>query len=742
MRGRFLPQQLSAKSYLLGFSLFGLLLFGVFGSNLLLRGSQIQQAIVTEKRQAAEVELERAMDTVFDELSHTMSELVSWDEVHQQLGDATYYVYWRENRLKRSSRFPPFVHGLELYDAERQALITLPYANFPATLPSDEWFIERVEGRQYLFSSSPIPARDGSNALHGYLALRVDLVEAVKTLNRFVNIRPDSLKLVADAEGLLDSSSAAALFSYDIVAASTSSRLGQILESSLRDFFLLFVSMLVVFYLVVSFLFVRPLGELGRYIMRLRRGDGEGSRRVFVGPLPTVAELITVRDSLSEYQGELDRARSRLDQQNAELWQLAHQDALTGAKNRLAFDEDWRELVQLAQHRRLDVSLILLDCDFFKAINDTYGHEVGDRVIQSIAESLQGVLREGERLYRLGGDEFVTVLLNAGGDEAYRVAQRCVESVQQHAFKQLGIREEVKLSVGLAHARGTDIANLSELPRQADVAMYHAKGATRDKIVHYTPSLERSAAALVSNRIVGAVLQALESGEGIDMHYQPLVSAADRQVVFYEALVRIRDKDEPISPADIFPIITRRRLDVELDKAVLLAVERDLRSGLLPPGVGVSINVSGALIALNDFCHYFTALSAFLEQHPIIVEITETTFISHLQHASSCLQKLRNKGFRVALDDFGSGYSSIRYLANMPVDIVKFDIAMVHDLNKDQRTRIIIEHTARLITEAGYELVAEGIEDEAILERVGVLRPTYLQGYLFGSPLPLRRLFP
>ncbi|HEY9148242.1 MAG TPA: EAL domain-containing protein, partial [Gammaproteobacteria bacterium] len=165
-------------------------------------------------------------------------------------------------------------------------------------------------------------------------------------------------------------------------------------------------------------------------------------------------------------------------------------------------------------------------------------------------------------------------------------------------------------------------------------------------------------------------------------------------------------------------------------------------SGLLPPGVGVSINVSGALIALNDFCHYFTALSAFLEQHPIIVEITETTFISHLQHASSCLQKLRNKGFRVALDDFGSGYSSIRYLANMPVDIVKFDIAMVHDLNKDQRTRIIIEHTARLITEAGYELVAEGIEDEAILERAGGLHPTYLQGYLFGSPLPLRRLFP
>jgi EAL domain-containing protein (putative c-di-GMP-specific phosphodiesterase class I) len=121
--------------------------------------------------------------------------------------------------------------------------------------------------------------------------------------------------------------------------------------------------------------------------------------------------------------------------------------------------------------------------------------------------------------------------------------------------------------------------------------------------------------------------------------------------------------------------------------------------------------------------------------------VTETSFISHLQHASECLQKLRKNGFLVALDDFGSGYSSIRYLANMPVDIVKFDISMVHDLNKDQRTRVIIEHTAAMIKEAGYKLVAEGIESSEILQRAEALSPSHYQGFHFGGPLPLNEVF-
>lgn len=732
-------RHVTAKSYLIVLSLFGLLLFALFGLNLLLRGDAIQQTITDEKQEAAKTELRRAVDNVAEDVQHLLHDLGQWDEIHQQLGDPTYYVYWREMRLQKSQRFPPYLHGLELYGPDRKALVDLPYKSFPSEVPELGSYLVRREGEEFLIAYAPIPGRDNKGAV-GYLGLQVNFLTALRELNRFVYLDSDSLNIPKALEAPVPVRRITPLIDFALIDEPSVSRLGGVLLESLRDFFILFASMLLVFYITVSFLFVRPLARLERYIGRLRQGERE-TPSLSSGPLPAVAELMTMRDSLSDYQNELDVARARLDNQNVELWELAHQDSLTGVHNRLAFDEDWRELITLARDKRIDISLMLLDCDFFKAINDTYGHEVGDRVIQSIAESLQGVLREGEKLYRLGGDEFTTILINAGRDEAHQVALRCVESVQRHAFSQLGIKETVKLSVGLAHASGIDIANLSELPRQADVAMYHAKGSTRDKIVHYVPSLEQDASALVSNRIVDAVLGALNEGEGIVMHYQPLVDVERHQPDYYEALVRITEDGSVISPGDIFPIIARRRLDVELDKAVLHAIEKDLQSGLLPEGKGISVNVSGSLLALSDFCDFFAGLRRFLDRHPIVIEITETSFISHLQHASECLRKMRQFGFLVALDDFGSGYSSIRYLANMPVDIVKFDISMVHDLNKDERTRIIIEHTANLITEAGYKLVAEGIESSDILERAEALRPSHLQGYLFGRPQPLSKLF-
>lgn len=735
-----MSRQLTAKAYLIALSLLGLMLFSLFGFNILVRGDQIREAMLQEKQHDAAQELNRAINTVINDTHHVLDDLGQWDEIHQQLGDPTYYVYWRELRLKKSKRFPEYMHGLELYGPDKRSLVALPFQNFPSTVPTIAVSLSRLKGKEYLMAYAPIMERDDSHKVRGYIGVQVDFLDALKSLNRFVDIDPESLSFPTVIDESVPVSSIRKLIKFGLVDEPTSNRLGDILMTSLRDFFLLFASMLVVFYFTVSLLFVRPLVALEQYIGRLRRGQRAHDTHQS-NILPSVAELETVRESLNEYQHELDHAHAKLDQQNVELWQLAHRDALTGVKNRLAFDEDWQKLIQLARDKRIDISLMLLDCDFFKAINDTYGHEVGDRVIQSIAESLVGVLREGESLYRLGGDEFVTVLINAGRDEAHQVARRCVDAVQNDAFRQLGIKETVKLSVGLAHASGLDIGNLSELPRQADVAMYHAKNSTREKIVHYIPSLEQNASALVSNRIVGAVLHALETGEGIEMNYQPLVDATSHKPVYYEALVRISDAGGPISPVDIFPIIARRHLDVELDKAVLRAIEDDLQSGRIPEGTGISVNVSGSMLALMDFCEYFAGLAQYLNRHPIVIEITETSFISHLQHASECLRKMRQNGFLVALDDFGSGYSSIRYLSNMPVDIVKFDISMVHDLNKDQRTRIIIERTAALIKEAGYKLVAEGIENAEILQRAEALGASHYQGFLFGRPQPLPLVF-
>ncbi len=727
---------LPARHYFIALSLVGLMLFFLLSVNQVLRTEAVKVAINAEKQAAAEVEVTRAVDKVLDELNSVILELTQWDEVHQQLTDPTYYVYWRETRQRNQEYLPDYVDSFELYGKDSQALVKLANHPMPLSVPDTRLFLQADSGQLYAFSE--IVSRTPGDEPVGYLGIKINFLQALKTLNRFTLVQTDSVS-IERADSLVLAGDIATHLKYQMLEAADSSRLGNILLKILREYFALFAITLLVFYLMVSVLLIRPLRMLNMHILDLQKGNRNYSETSNTF-LPTIKELATARRSLNNYQRELDSVQAELDGKNAELWDLAHIDALTGINNRLAFERDWNELLHLTRNTRLDVSLALFDCDFFKAINDTYGHEAGDKVIQSIARQLQGVLREGDTLYRIGGDEFVSIFTNCSEEEAEVIATRCITAVQDEAFEQLGIKETLKLSVGLAHASGDDKANISELPRQADVAMYHAKGSTREKIVHYTTALEEDAYALVSSHITAAVLDAIESGTNMSMHYQPIVSTETRQVSHYEALVRINDPAGLITAADIFPVVTRRRQEVELDKAVIRSVVNDLASGRFPDEAGVAVNVSAAFLALNDFCEQFSVFVPYLKQHPITIEVTETNYISHLQHASECLQRLRENGFTIALDDFGSGYSSLRYLANMPVDIVKFDISMVRALKTDERSRTMIYDTARLIHNAGYTLVAEGIEDEQTLQCVLPLCPKYLQGYLFGNPQPMEAL--
>lgn len=727
---------LSAKKYFLIFSGVGLIIFFLLSANQFYRTETVRQAIEAEKLKGAKLEMVRAVGRVAVEVSRITETLAQWDEVHQQLFDPTYYVYWRETRSKNKEYLPDYVVGFELYDQDGQALVRMQNREMPANVPEQRLFVQSQTGE--LFAFHAIKSRVVGDELVGYLGIKVDFLKLLRLLNKFILIQDNSLDLKLSFTPLVVSELSEKI-NYQLLDDTVESPLGAMVNELLRDYFFLFIFIIVVFYILVSFVFIKPLEDLNAHIHTLRSGGRESG----VAPrsmLPALAELDATWESLNNYHNELNTTRMELDNRNAELWELAHVDSLTGINNRMAFDRDWAELMNVARNTRLDISLALFDCDFFKAINDTYGHEKGDQVIQAIATNIQDVLREGDTLYRLGGDEFLAIFIDCDEKQAERVTKRCVSAVQENAAGELGIKEGLILSVGLAYASGDDTANLSELPRQADVAMYHAKGATRNKVVHYSLELEQDSYAMVTTHVVSAVLEALEHGTNMLMHYQPIVDTFTGEVSHYEALVRITDSDGLITPADIFPIVTRRRLEVELDKAVLRSVKADLSSGNFPPGIGVAINVSPAILALNDFCELFSEFLPFLQRHPIIIEVTETTLITHLQHASECLEKMRKQGFLVALDDFGSGYSSLRYLANMPVDIVKFDISMVRSIQHDERSRNIIYDTAGLIHNAGYKLVAEGIEDETTRQAVMPIHPHYLQGYLYDRPKPLHAL--
>ncbi|HEX5675245.1 MAG TPA: EAL domain-containing protein, partial [Azonexus sp.] len=441
-----------------------------------------------------------------------------------------------------------------------------------------------------------------------------------------------------------------------------------------------------------------------------------------------------------DYQLQLRQLHGSLENQNREFHSQARQDALTGCHNRRAYEEDWEHFRLGLKTAPQGVAFLLFDCDRFKTINDTYGHAKGDRVLTIIADALVMALRANDRLYRLGGDEFATFLSHTTPTQAKQIAQRCQSLLDAATFSDLGINEPVGISIGIAFCAADQLVHIDELPKQADIAMYTAKQPGRTRIALYGEDTERAAQALVASRETSALFEALATPGMVEMHYQPIHGLPGRQVDYYEALARIRYNGTLIMPDAFLPVISNRRLEAEFDLAVLNQVDADLSSGQFPSGCGVSINLSAQSISRPEVVSHLLELSRHHSRYPLMLEITETSLITQMAEVRTYLELLRTLRYRIAMDDFGTGYSPLRYLVDLPVDVVKFDISLVKKLGQDNRAGQVVADFARMMSDAGYALVAEGVETEAVLSKVESLGIAHVQGYLLGRPVPLAQL--
>lgn len=688
----------------------------------------IEKTQVREESAAAQLEFERAVENTLAQISTLAEQITSWDEVTQQFATPTYYSYWRDNRATAQGLWPGYLRGLELYD--RQGLLLSTHnSKLPERLPKDQdaQFMALRDGQLCFLRFAEVrePGGDIPTAL-GSVGLRVDFLSAMRNLHRFAYIDPESLHLKPGYEGVYPASMATELIEYHMRDTTWRSAMPQLVRQTLVQFLLLFAVMMAALYLLVIHLFARPLRVLRDELEAMREhGVGHEAEHEW---LP-VHELNEVRSALHDYRRSLEQAHDELDQTNARLWREAHIDALTGVFNRRAFEDAWRKL----EHCEMDgaLALLLIDCDFFKSINDSYGHAAGDAVLKEIAQRIAHELRHDERVYRLGGDEFLVMLWGVHQAQAMSVAERIRQAVRTAPVEPLGIKEPLRVSIGVV-ASEAPCDELPELLRRVDVAMYEAKRGIGDrKVVLFDEKLGHEQTRW-SSRVAYAVMEAAASGQGLSMHYQPVVSSESGRIAYYEALVRIIDDEGSIEPDEIFLIAQRRQLATPLDLAILKSVLADLASGLIPEGTGVAINFDGASIADPEVVRAIDALVPYVGRYKIVLEITETSLISRFEFLNTALARYRELGLRVALDDFGSGYSSLRYLARMPVDIVKLDRSLVEVYNTTPSSTNMVLHVVEMLTDCGFDVVAEGIANEGQQRDFARLGIAYMQGWYFG----------
>jgi diguanylate cyclase (GGDEF)-like protein len=422
----------------------------------------------------------------------------------------------------------------------------------------------------------------------------------------------------------------------------------------------------------------------------------------------------------------LGAVSSDLFYKREKLSHVAYHDALTGLLNRAGF------LRFLESSRDESLAVFFLDIDRFKIINDSFGQTVGDAFLLLVSRRLKGILPAGATLARLGADEFAVCLETEREEIATALAQTMNDTLSISNRIQ-GYDITTDASIGIAFSMPD--YQPSDVLRDAESAMQEAKRQGKARFILFDTSLQQQLKEKV--RLERDLRQALERQE-IHVHYQPIVSLTNGEIVGAEALMRWRHGQlGNISPAAFIPIAEDTGLIVDLSNALLKQVLNDSRA--FPKSFYISANLSVRQLQHPSLEAGITELLATAKVAPqrLVLEVTESSLMSNPDANIETLERLSALGFRLAMDDFGTGYASLNYLKRLPVDILKIDRSFVKGLPSDENDATLVTTIMALGQSLGLEVIAEGVEtkdQEAFLKRYGCQQ---VQGYLYSKPLPL-----
>lgn len=429
-------------------------------------------------------------------------------------------------------------------------------------------------------------------------------------------------------------------------------------------------------------------------------------------------------------------ARQAREKAESEVEFLAYFDPLTRLANRAQFQKRIEKLLA----DRQPVTLLLMDLDNFKIINDAQGHGAGDAVLEAIGSEVQKIADGYPDGFaaRLGGDEFAMVLPNAAPDQMHGLCERLI-GLGENLIEYEGETLKCGMSIGLASSNQLKlemVGKAESLSRVADFALYAAKSAGRGRYEQYNEGLERQ--FLERRALVDALPQALKSGE-LDVYFQPKVTLPTGSVYGFEALVRWQ-RDGRFVPPELFVSIAEESGQVlELDRFVLRSAAQILAR--LNRDYGLSLSVSTNLSGLHfnslGIVNYISNVleTTDIAPHQLTLEITETVELKDWDRAQSVITAIRDTGAKISIDDFGTGYSSIGYLYSISADELKVDRSLIQDIETSDTSRFLVDAVVDMAQNLGLDVIVEGVEKESQAQAIFELGCKRAQGFLYGKPM-------
>jgi diguanylate cyclase (GGDEF)-like protein len=413
---------------------------------------------------------------------------------------------------------------------------------------------------------------------------------------------------------------------------------------------------------------------------------------------------------------------------------LAHHDVLTKLPNRSSFMERVNHGLVLAGKNRGISALHFIDIDLFKEVNDSFGHDAGDQLLTTVASRLRDILREDDIVSRFGGDEFVIAQFGFDNDEQIQTAIKRMMAILREPYRLKDRELHVTFSVGTALAPA-DGGDAETLVKHADIALYAVKASGRNGQRRFDVSLDEQ---LQKRLRLETIVREAAHRQSFGLHFQPLFTVGSVELTGFEALLRLNGPDgAPISPSAFIPIAENTGLIDEIGGWV---VRRACQTAAQwPNGLQISVNLSAVQFHRKSVCDTVRrALSeSGLAPHRLVLEITESLLLAETDSVLAQLNELKAMGVAIAMDDFGSGYSSLGYMLRFPFDRIKIDRSFVKALTSgDSNAKTVIQTIISLGHTLNMKVTAEGVETLTQADQLRNMACDDAQGFLFGRPMP------